>query len=238
MERIISRLEPLLTKERVRRMKDVLAGRSDHVAFVFERMVDPHNLSAVLRSMDAMSFQDAHLIEPAERVGLSRGITIGAERWLSLHQHPDAAACMEKLRKAGYRVYASLVAGGQGVPLKEIDFSHRTALVFGNEHAGVGAEMVALADGTFHIEMRGFVESLNLSVAAAICAYHARDSLERLRRVGKAGDAGNAGAGGEGFLLSGERRRAIYVEWLRASVKKADQIIAELEEREGESGVE
>ena len=71
MERIITRLEPLLTVERVRRMREVLSRRADHVTFVFENMVDPHNLSAVLRSMDALSFQDAHLVTPAERLRLS-----------------------------------------------------------------------------------------------------------------------------------------------------------------------
>ncbi|MCZ6557233.1 MAG: RNA methyltransferase [SAR324 cluster bacterium] len=227
MEQIISRLEPLLTKERVRRMKSVLATRSDHVAFVFERMVDPHNLSAALRSMDAMSFQDAHLIEPAERIGLSRGISIGAERWLSLHDHSDSAACLAELRAAGYRIYASRVEEGQGIRLQEIDFSRRTALVFGNEHAGVSPELVAQADEAFHIGMRGFSESLNLSVAAAISAYHARETLERLAEQEQ--DPAR-------YLLSEERRQAIYVEWLRQSVKKADQIIAELQGRGEEGG--
>lgn len=223
MERIITRLEPLLTEQRVRRMREVLARRSNHVAFVFENMVDPHNLSAALRSMDALSFQDAHLITPGERLELSRGITIGAERWLTLHRHASTPLCMDALRDAGYRIYASLVDAGKGLALEEIDFSRPTALVFGNEHAGVSGEVVELADDTFHIPMMGFVESLNLSVAAAICAFHARKALDAL--VEQTGDK-------ESFLLPAQQRQAIYVEWLRRSVKKADQIIAELEERE------
>ena len=103
MERIITCLEALLTENRVRRMREVLSRRTDHVTFVFENMVDPHNLSAVLRSMDALSIQDAHLITPGERLELSRGITIGAERWLSLHRHNSTASCMEALKRCGTR---------------------------------------------------------------------------------------------------------------------------------------
>ncbi len=224
MEQVISRLESLLTENRVRRMRAVLARRSDHVAFVFEKMVDPHNLSAVLRTMDALSFQDVHLIAPGERLELSRGITIGADRWLTLHHHDGTVACMEALKAGGYRIYASLVDEGKGVPLQKIDFSRRSALVFGNEHAGVSGDVVALADETFHIPMLGFVESLNLSVAAAVTGFHARNALERHM----------AETGGEGgFLLPHHRRQAIYLDWLRHSVKKADDIIAEMEGREG-----
>lgn len=225
-ERIIASLEPLLTEARVGRMRQVLACRTDHVAFVFENMVDPHNLSAVLRSMDALSFQDAHLITPGERLELSRGITIGAERWLTLHRHDSTAACLDALKAAGYRVYASLVDAGRGTPLEGIDFSRRTALVFGNEHAGVSEDVLALANESFHIPMMGFVESLNLSVAAAVSGFHARKAMEALMA-----EAENA-AEEKKLLLPEARRRELYVEWLRRSVKKADQIIAELEQRE------
>lgn len=222
MERIISRLEPLITQRRQARMKAVLARRSDHVVFVFERMVDPHNLSAVLRTMDAFSFQDAHLIDPQERVGLARKITIGAERWLSLHDHADTAGCFAALREQGYRVLVSRLEEAEddspALPLTEIDFREPTALVFGNEHLGVSEEAAARADGFFHIEMLGFAESFNLSVAAALCAFHARGELRRLLT-----EAERPGR----YLLSTERRQHIYADWLRGSVKRSEEILAE-----------
>jgi len=216
MGRLAETIEPLLTGRRVRRMKAVLASRSDHVAFVFERMVDPHNLSAALRSLDAFSFQDAHLIQPSEALGLSRGITIGSERWLSLHRHEDTASCLEALKGAGYRVYASEVAGEGALHLEEIDLRCRAALVFGNEHAGVSEEVLALADERFRIEMLGFGESLNLSVAVAISAFHARATLARLMSEDK---------DPERYLLPPERREAIYAQWLRQSVKRPEVVL-------------
>ena len=221
MGRLAETIEPLLTGRRVRRMKAVLASRSDHVAFVFERMVDPHNLSAALRSLDAFSFQDAHLIQPSEALGLSRGITIGSERWLSLHRHEDTASCLGALKGAGYRVYASEVAGEGALRLEEIDLRRRAALVFGNEHAGVSEEVLALADERFRIEMLGFGESLNLSVAVAISAFHARATLARLMTEDKEP---------ERYLLPPERRKAIYAQWLRQSVKRPDVVLGEDQE--------
>lgn len=218
MERVVARLEPLLTEARIRRMRSVLAVRSDHVAFVFERMIDPHNLSAALRSLDAFSFQDAHLVRPGGRLGLTRGITIGAERWLTLHEAPSSQACLSGLKEAGYRVYASHLGGGEARPLTEIDFGRRTALVFGNEHLGVSEEMLALADARFRIDMLGFAQSLNLSVAVAVSAFHARREIERLRPADPAPAR---------FDLTEARRQSLYEQWLRHSVKHADRIVGE-----------
>jgi tRNA (guanosine-2'-O-)-methyltransferase len=218
MERVIARLEPLLTPARRERLRSVLGTRSDHVAFVFERMIDPHNLSAALRTLDAFSFQDAHLIAPGERLGISGGITIGAHRWLSLHQGESTAACLEGLRAAGYRIYASHLDEGEATPLTGIDFSRRTALVFGNEHLGVSADVLEAAEGRFRIDMLGFSQSLNLSVAVAISAFHARQTLARLIAEDGAPDR---------FLLDEARRRAIYAEWLIQSVRNAERLLAE-----------
>jgi len=218
LKRAVEVLEPHVLPRRIERMKKVLATRSDQVVFVFERMVDPHNLSAVLRTMDAFSFQEAHLIAPQGKLGFSRGITSGAERWLTLHRHPDTAECLEQLRWEGYRVLASHVAPGQSRTLEELDFSRPTALVFGNEHAGVGEEVLALADETFHVPMRGMVESFNLSVAAAICAAHARRVLETTQNSLPAPD---------GFLLPQGKALRIYVEWLQGSVRRGEKILQE-----------
>lgn len=218
MERTIATLEPLLTEARVRRMRSVLETRSDHVAFVFERMIDPHNLSAALRSLDAFSFQDIHLIQPGERLELARGITIGTDRWLSLHPAPTAAACLETLRAGGYTVYASALEGGPSPSLSGIDFSRRTALVFGNEHLGVSGDMLERAPGRFHIDMLGFAQSLNLSVAVAVSAYHARREIERLQSDDPAP---------ERFGLSEDRKMELYARWLRQSVKNVEKVLGE-----------
>jgi tRNA (guanosine-2'-O-)-methyltransferase len=220
VERVIARLEPLLLERRLARMQAVLATRSDHVAFVFERMTDPHNLSAALRSLDAFSFQDAWWIAAGEKLELSHLISRGTHRWLSLHAPEGTTACLAALRTQGYRVLASHLGEAPGasasVSLPQIDFRRRTALVFGNEHAGVSGEVLALADGRFHIDMLGFTESLNLSVAVAISAFHARREIDRLR--GSTGDP-------DAYLMAPARRRALYAQWLKDSVRRAEEVV-------------
>jgi tRNA (guanosine-2'-O-)-methyltransferase len=214
---VIAKLEPLLLPRRIARLRAVLATRSDHAAFVFERMTDPHNLSAALRSLDAFSFQDAHWIAPDEELGLSHLITRGTDRWLTLTQHADTAACFAVLRAQGYRILASEVST-HSPPLDTLDLRERTAFVFGNEHAGVTPETLALADGRFHIAMYGFAESLNLSVACAITAFHARREIRHLEAA-----SGDASAYG----LPEARKQALYADWLRQSVRSADKVLGE-----------
>ncbi|MBI4083486.1 MAG: RNA methyltransferase [Candidatus Lambdaproteobacteria bacterium] len=218
----IARLEPLVEPRRLERLRAVLATRSDHVTFVFERMVDLHNLSAALRSVDAFSFQDVHLVRPEAEAQVARLIARGAERWLSLHRHESMAGCVAALHAAGYRVYASRLAAGRAeapAALEALDFGARTALLFGNEHDGVSDETLALSDGIFRIGTPGFAESLNLSVAAAICAYAARRAIDRL--AAESADPGR-------FLLGAERREALYADWLRRSVRRSEDVLEHL----------
>ena len=216
VERVIAALEPLLLPRRVERMKAVLATRSDHATFVFERMTNPHNLSAALRSLDAFSFQEAWWIAPGEKLDLSHLISRGTHRWLTLRGAESPRQCVDALRRRGYRVYASHLGGEGCVPLGEIDFRHRTALVFGNEHAGVGGELLELADARFRIDMLGFAESLNLSVAVALSAWHARREIERL---------GAAGGDPASYQLTPGQARALYAQWLQESVRRADAVL-------------
>jgi tRNA (guanosine-2'-O-)-methyltransferase len=214
---VIAKLEPLLLPRRIARMRAVLAARSDHATFVFERMTDPHNLSAALRSLDAFGWQDAHWVAPDPGLGLSHLITRGTDRWLTMTQHPDTEACFAALRARGYRILASEVSPGSP-RLDTLPLEERTAFVFGNEHAGVSAETLALSDGRFHIGMHGFTESLNLSVACAITAFHARQQIRHL-----AASPGN----GRTYLLPEDQAKGLYADWLRQSVRSAAKVLGE-----------
>lgn len=236
-ERVIALLEPLVSRRRIKRMQEVLSSRTAQVAFVFEQMTDPHNMSAALRSLDAFSFQDAHMVRPGDRLSLgsehpgentsgkyqpenriSGGITIGSERWLTLHVQPSTQECLQMLKHQDYQVYASHLGQTPSTSLTDLDFSRPIALVFGNEHAGVSQEVLDMADGNFRIDMHGFVESLNLSVAVAISAFHARQKLNRLAREAENPDL---------FALGDERQAALYAGWLKRSVNRAEKILAE-----------
>lgn len=63
---------------------------------------------------------------------------------------------------------------------QEVDWTRPTAFILGNEKFGISDEAVALADATAIIPMSGFVESFNISVAAALIMYEAQQ--QRIRK--------------------------------------------------------
>ncbi|MBC7173990.1 MAG: hypothetical protein H5U40_16230 [Polyangiaceae bacterium] len=93
----------------------------------------------------------------------------GSQRWLELVQHASPERCIEALRAEGRTVFVAAM-DGEHRP-EDLAGRPRVAVVFGNERHGASAAMREAADGAFAIPMQGFVESLNVSVAAAITLY-------------------------------------------------------------------
>jgi tRNA (guanosine-2'-O-)-methyltransferase len=163
------KVEPqdLLLERRRARIDSVVANRSRTLTPVLEAVHDPHNLAAVLRTAEALGLQEVHAIVPRGGFRPNAAVTQGADKWIDLYRHRDAADCAAALRQSGYRVYASQLKE-EAVPLEQLPVNEKLALVFGNEHEGVSPEFAALCDGTFRIPMYGFVQSFNVGVAVAI----------------------------------------------------------------------
>lgn len=204
-EHVIEALSPVVTAERLERLQEVVDGRTDDVTIVLERIADPHNSSAVLRSAEAFGVQHVHAIVGEHGFRASHGVSKGTQRWLDVTRYESADACAARLKEEGRKIYVAAM-DGETTP-DELCEVPRLAVVFGNEHRGVSPEMRALADGAFSIPMRGFVESLNVSVAAAI-------TLETLTRTGRA-------------RLRPAQRRELLARFLMNSVKNADEVIAQ-----------
>ena len=139
---------------RLARAEAVLARRRRSLCVVLEDAHDPHNVSAVLRTCEALGVQDVHLVAEQEDDSiLNPKVTIGAHRWLT-----------------GYRLYVSHL-DAQATPLPDLAGEGRAAYVFGNERSGVTSRWLDAADATFLIPTSGFSGSLNLSVAVALVLY-------------------------------------------------------------------
>lgn len=202
-EMVIDTLSPIVTPERLSRIEDVIRSRTDSLVLVLDRIIDPHNSSAVLRSADAFGVQTVHVIVGERGFRASRGVSKGTHRWLDVIRYEDAEACARRLKKDGYAIY--IAAMDADTRPEDLHDTPRLAVVFGNEHRGVSPELRNLADGTFSIPMRGFVESLNVSVAAAI-------AMQTLARDGRSG-------------LPAERRQELKARFLMNSVKNAAQVL-------------
>jgi len=151
---------------RQQRMAQVLSQRLGWVACAIEAVHHRHNVSAILRTCDALGVHGVHLVE-GQRFRPSKGATRGAERWLDLRRHDDPVAAIGTLKSEGYAVYVADLADDAYTPA-DLPLDRPVALWFGAEHNGVSPEATAAADGVVMLPMHGFAQSLNVSVAAAL----------------------------------------------------------------------
>ena len=163
-----------MTPERRDRLVSVLNKRQNDLTVVLENVFDPHNISAVMRTCDAVGIQEVYVLNtkiPRHKKWGARSSS-SAAKWLSVYQFTDAAACFEALRKKYNRIITTHLSS-DAVNLYDVDFTGPIALVFGNEHSGVSEEIRAMADGNFIIPQVGIIRSLNISVACAVTLYEA-----------------------------------------------------------------
>lgn len=163
-----------MTPERRERLLNVLQRRQAGLTVVMENVEDPHNISAVMRTCDAVGIQDIYVLSTMRVRAARWGIrsSSSASRWLTVHEYTDAKEMMAVLRQRFDKIYTTHL-GDNSVSLYEIDFSGSVALIFGNEKLGVSEELRNMADGNFVIPMMGIIRSLNISVACAVSIYEA-----------------------------------------------------------------
>lgn len=184
-EEVVARLERHLTPERIKRINDVLEHRTYSVATVAEGLYDIGNISAVMRSAESFGFMPFHIVERKEaQYKMSDRISKGSEKWLDIRKVTGPETCFANLRQEGYKIFATDLKASHKI--REIDFTQKIALVFGNEKDGVSDYVRENSDGTFIWPMLGFAQSFNISVAAALCYGHAH--RERVDKWGKSGD--------------------------------------------------
>ena len=163
-----------MTPERYNRLTSVLNKRQPDLTVVLENVFDPHNVSAVMRTCDAVGIQDVFIlndrIPPHKKWGYRSSST--AAEWLTIHQFTNVEECFSELRKRYKKIYATHLSEN-ATTLHQLDLTESVALVFGNETFGVSEEITKLVDGTFIIPQVGIIKSLNISVACAVTLYEA-----------------------------------------------------------------
>ncbi len=163
-----------MTPERREKLITVLSKRQPDLTVVLENVFDPHNISAVMRTCDAVGVQDVFILTtkiPRHKKWGAKSSS-SAAKWLTVHQFDNAEECFTSLRKRYSKILTTHLSS-DAVGLYEIDMTEPIALVFGNEHSGVSDEIRALADGNFIIPQVGIIRSLNISVACAVTLYEA-----------------------------------------------------------------
>ena len=163
-----------MTPQRREKLISVLNKRQDDITIVLENVFDPHNISAVMRTCDAVGVQEVYVLNtkiPRHKKWGARSSS-SAATWLTIYQFDNTEECFSSLRKK-YSGILTTHLSTDALSLHSIDFTRSLALVFGNEHEGVSPEIRKMADGDFLIPQAGIIQSLNISVACAVTLYEA-----------------------------------------------------------------
>jgi tRNA (guanosine-2'-O-)-methyltransferase len=206
---VIRTLQPLALPERNMRIESVLDRRLDSVTLLLDSPGDPHNVAAVLRSADAFGIQTVHVFLEDGEYRANKRIAQGSHNWVDTvlhHNREDAAA---HLIDQGYTLVTTHPEGK--LSPEDLRTIPRLALILGNEHSGVHPSLVQKANSSVQIPMVGFVESLNLSVSAALLLRAATE--------------------GRGRGLPGPLRENVHARWLRHSVPRSSEILAAVDAR-------
>ncbi len=182
LDQLIKFLEPLITETRRQKILGILDSRTEHVVPVLEGIFDMGNLHAVVRTTEGLGFHSLDVVESLSHYRSANRVTQGTEKWVDIRKWKSTQECFEDLKSRGYTIACSQLSP-QAIDLEQIDFSKKTALVFGNEKQGVSEFALSNADIHFKIPMQGFVQSFNISVAAAIALSYARRAIPQNCRL-------------------------------------------------------
>jgi tRNA (guanosine-2'-O-)-methyltransferase len=161
------------TAKRKNKIITVVNTRQPSLKVILENIHDPHNVSAIFRTCDAVGVPKVSLVyyeEPFPKIG--KKSSASAFKWVEREKFKSIEDCCNNLRSEGFNIFASSISAGSE-NLFELDLTKKSAIILGNEHRGVSDEAANLADKKFLIPMFGMVQSLNVSVAAAVILYEA-----------------------------------------------------------------
>ncbi|HEY2747081.1 MAG TPA: RNA methyltransferase [Polyangia bacterium] len=205
---VIDALAPHLGDERRDKVDRVAASRLGGLVVVLENLHDPHNGGAALRSCEAVGVRQVRVVGSAFQ--FSERVTQGCDKWLDIVRDETIDRAAAELKARGFRLYAAVP--GAATALESLDALAPAAFLVGNERDGLSAAARAACDVEFAIPMRGFSQSVNLSVATALCVYtHAERRRAALGRVGD---------------LDGDALDELRADYYRRDLRGADAIIA------------
>lgn len=143
---------------------------NDDIVVILDHLEDPHNFGAIIRTCESAGIKS--IIIPKDR-SVSVNSTVmktstGALKYVNIAMVNNLVNTIEELKKHGYFIYG---ADMDGVNYKKCSFSSKIALVIGNEGKGISRLVRSKCDEIVSIPMKGHVNSLNASVAAAILIY-------------------------------------------------------------------
>lgn len=207
---LLEYLSTYVTDNKKEKFDRVLDLRTRFLTVVLENIVQPHNVSAVIRSCECFGVQDVHVIERDDPYKINRKIVMGASKWLSLYKYGseknNTFVCLNSLKEKGYKIIATTPHEGN-INLEDFPLNQKVALVYGNEKEGLSRKACDMADGFLKVPMQGFTESLNISVCAAVCLHYLTSKIR---------------SSAVKWKLTDEEKDEIRLDWVRSVIRRVD----------------
>ncbi|EPR1091761.1 MULTISPECIES: tRNA (guanosine(18)-2'-O)-methyltransferase TrmH [Serratia] len=162
-----------MSPERYARICEMLATRQPDLTVCLEQVHKPHNVSAIIRTADAVGVHQVHAVWPTTRMRTLVSSAAGSNSWVSVKTHRSIGDAVGHLKARGMQILATNLSA-RAVDFREVDYTRPTCVLLGQEKTGITEEALALADQDIVIPMIGMVQSLNVSVASALILYEAQ----------------------------------------------------------------
>ncbi|EMH1203093.1 TPA: tRNA (guanosine(18)-2'-O)-methyltransferase TrmH [Serratia marcescens] len=162
-----------MSPERYARICEMLATRQPDLTVCLEQVHKPHNVSAIIRTADAVGVHQVHAVWPTTRMRTLVSSAAGSNSWVSVKTHRSIGDAVGHLKAQGMQILATNLSA-RAVDFREVDYTRPTCVLLGQEKTGITEEALALADQDIVIPMIGMVQSLNVSVASALILYEAQ----------------------------------------------------------------
>ena len=167
-----------MTAVRYSKIIQVLNKRQPDLTVVTDSVHKGQNLSAIIRTCDAVGVMELHSVSDNAFFGAHTGTTVGAHKWVKTSLHKSISDPLLDLKNDKYQLVAADLSESS-VDYREVDFTKPTALVLGAEIEGISDAAKPYIDHSITIPMMGMVESFNVSVAGAIILSEARRQREQ-----------------------------------------------------------
>ena len=218
-QKLIDFLSGFVSERRIAIIDKVIENRTKYVTVLLEDISHAQNANAVLRTCECLGLKDIHIIENLNQYYYSKGVAMGAGKWVNLHKYNkhenNSLEAINTLKSDGYRIIAT-APGGTCIPLQDFDVTKgKFAIALGTEQKGISETIRKNADELITIPMFGFTESFNLSVSNAIILHHL---IEKLR------------SSDVKWQLSDDEKTKLKLQWLRLAVKKSDLLVQKFNE--------
>ena len=144
----------------------------EDIIIMLDHLEDPHNFGAIIRTVEAAGFKS--IIIPKDRsVEVNKTVmktSVGSIENIKIAKVGNLVNTIKELKEKGYWIIGTDM---EGKDYKEIDYTGKIVIIIGNEGKGLSRLVKEKCDFIASIPMRGKVNSLNASVAAAIIIYEA-----------------------------------------------------------------